>query len=106
MTTRNLSIPIAILVKTLAATDNIWIKRTNGQNTSENIHVRNIASAKVKGMQNAAIKRSASARLIRKGLKSVLDLLPFLKTITTNMLPTRESRVVKEYRTINPTKGP
>jgi hypothetical protein len=59
-------------------------------NTTVYSHVWKIASAKEKGMQNIAIKRSANARFTRKGRKSVLDLLPCLKTITTNTFPTTE----------------
>jgi hypothetical protein len=57
-------------------------------------------------MQNIAIKRSANARFTRKGRKSVLDLLPCLKTITTNTFPTTDKNVVSEYKTINPINGP
>lgn len=62
-------------------------------------------SAKVKGMQKAAIIKSDAARLIRKSLRSVLERRPFTKTSTTKILPPKDRKVVMAYRNINPIKA-
>ena len=89
---------MAIFVKTLAATEIIWTQRTIGHISSGKIHVLNTASAKVNGIQNNAIKRSAIARLIRNGRKSVRDRFPFLNTMTTRIFPIIDNVVVNEYK--------
>lgn len=102
VTTRNRSIPMAMLVKTLAETDRCCMKSTMGHMGLENIHVRVMTKVNVKGMQIKAMIRSDTARLIRNGLMSVRHLLPLVKTMTTRMFPTMEKMMVKVYSNIKP----
>ncbi|KAL3875588.1 hypothetical protein ACJMK2_033525 [Sinanodonta woodiana] len=98
----NLSIPIAMFVKTLPTTDRSCINKTIGHMGFENIQFLSISEIKVKGIQNSAIIKSATARLIKNGRRSVLERLPRAKTKTTNKFPTMERSAVSEYNTINP----
>lgn len=102
ITARNLSIPMAIFVKTLPATDRNCINKTKGHIGFENIHVFNSTGVNEKGIQKTAIIRSAMARLIKKGLRSVRDRRPRTKTNTTKALPAIDKIMVKEYITMNP----
>ena len=61
---------MAMLVKILAATDITWRNRTHVQNEGENIQW-DIASMKVKGIQNVAIIRSVIAETKNKPLHYV-----------------------------------
>lgn len=61
-----------------------------------------MVSANVNGMQKNAITKSATAKFIKNGRRSVRECRPLAKTRTTKMLPVIESKVVKIYKTINP----
>lgn len=104
VTTRKRSTAMAIFVNTLAATEIICIDRTIGQTGSEKIHILCMASAKVKGIQNNPINKSAMAKLIRKWRKSVRDRFPLINTTITKRLPTIARTVVNAYRTVRPIK--
>ena len=103
VTTQNLSIPMAMLVHTLAVTETVCMKRTIGHMGAENIQLDNMVMVKVKGIQNTAMIRSATARLMRKPLRSVLERLPRVKTSMTSVLPTTAKSVVNVYNMIRVT---
>ena len=58
-----------------------------------------IVAVKVNGIQKMAINRSATAKLIKKSRRSVLDLLPTANTTMTSKLPRVAARAVNAYTT-------
>lgn len=69
--------------------------KTNGHKAFENGQWFMIVWVNVKGVQKIAITKSATAKLIRKPLKSLLDLLPHEKTTITKLFPQTAKVVVK-----------
>lgn len=100
LTARRRSMPMAVLVLTDAVTLTTWHPWTTGHMKLENIHVSAIWYASVNGMQNIAIIRSAMARFSKKYLRSVLERLPFVKTMMAIELPTTAAMVVSVYSVI------
>ena len=61
----------------------------------------NMVVVNVNGIQNTAMVRSATARLMRNALRSVRDRCPTLNTTMTTRLPVTASIVVDVYRAIS-----
>ena len=65
------------------------------------IHPCSMVVVKVKGIQKIAMVRSATARLMRKALRSVRDRRPTVSTMMTMTLPVTARIVVDVYRAIS-----
>lgn len=95
------SIPTTILVETLEDTETVCRKTTIGHMGLENTQVPNSSCVNENGIQNIAMIKSENARFNKKGLISVFDRLPLVKTIIVAILPMIANKVVNEYRMMN-----